>query len=179
MTLFLATLLPGIFLLLLGVAFVLDFPAFNAAIRSLPRSRSAAVVLFGGGAAWFLWHIWHLSSADFGDYRTPLFIAFAALALLAFKCIPDFLAVRGLCVLILLTASPLLSAAFMEYQYPQRLFMVTLVYVLIALSLWMGASPFRLRDFFEWLFVRRGRSRIFGLLIGLYGVVLVGVSFTY
>ncbi|ACB74082.1 hypothetical protein [Opitutus terrae] len=179
MSLLLATLLPGLLLIALGVPLLANSSRAVAALKAMPRSQSAALLFFGAGAVWFLWNIWHLSPADFGNYRTILAIGFAAVAILAFKCVPDFLAVRGLCVLVLLAATPLLGAAYMEYQYPQRLFLVSLVYLLIALAIWLGASPFRLRDFFEWLFARAGRTRGFGAALIGYGVLLALVAFTY
>ena len=179
MTLFLATLLPGLVLLVLGAPLLLNHRGYVTALERMPRSTTAAAVFFGLGALWFLYAVWHLSVADFGDYRTPLTIGFAVVAALSFKCVPDFLAVRGLCVLVLMAATPLLGAAYMEYQYPQRLFMVSLVYVLIALAIWLGASPFRLRDFFERLFARPGRIRAFGGLLVGYGALLAVVAFSY
>ncbi|HWL15989.1 MAG TPA: hypothetical protein VNR00_10310 [Opitutus sp.] len=179
MSLTLATLLPGLFLLALGVPLLLNSSRAIAALRAMPRSTNAAYVFFGVGAIWFLYNVWHLSPADFGDYRVLLTIGFGAVAVFAFKCVPDFLAVRGLCVLTLLSASPLLGAAYMEYERPQRLFMVTLVYVFIALAIWLGASPFRLRDFFQWLFARPSRSRGLGAALAGYGLLLAIVAFTY
>ena len=179
MTLFLATLLPGLLLLVLGAPLLLNHQGFVTALQRLPRSTAAAVVFFGIGAAWFLWTVWHLSTADFGEYRVLLTIGFAVVAALSFKCVPDFLAVRGLCVLVLMSATPLLGSAYMEFQYPQRLFLVSLVYVLIILAIWLGASPFRLRDFFERLFARPGRIRAFGALLLGYGALLSIVAFTY
>lgn len=179
MSLLLATLLPGLFLIALGGPLLLNNSGVVAALKSLPRSTNAAVIFFGGGAVWFLWNVMHLSQADFGDFRTALTIGFAAIALLSFKCVPDFLAVRGLCALILLAAAPLLAAAYGEYQFPQRLFMVSLVYLLIVFAIWLGASPFRLRDFFEWLFARPGRTQAFGGALLAYGVLLSFVAFTY
>ena len=179
MSLTVATLRPGLFLLVLGAALASGHSTVSAALRSLPRSSSAAVVFFGSGALWFLFQVWHLSPADFGEYRTLLTIGFAAIALLAFKYVPDFLAVRGLAVLMLLGAMPLLDAAYMEYDHPQRLFMVSAVYVGIALAIYLGASPFRLRDFFEWLFQRPMRGRILGGVLAGYGVLLAVVAFTY
>jgi hypothetical protein len=179
MSLLLATLLPGLLLIALGVPLLLRSSRAIAALKAMPRSTSAAYVFFGAGALWFLWNVWHLSSADFGDYRTLLTIGFAAVAFLAFKCVPDFLAVRGLCVLVLLAATPLLGAAYMEYQFPQRLFMVSIVYVCIALAIWLGASPFRMRDFFEWLFATPGRTRGLGAVLLGYGLLLGMVAFTY
>lgn len=179
MSLLLATLLPGLLLVALGVPLLVNSSRAIAVLKSMPRSPSAAIVFFGAGAAWFLWNVWHLSPADFGNYRTLLTIGFGAVAILAFKCVPDFLAVRGLCVLVLLAATPLLGAAYMEYQHPQRLFMVTLVYVLITLAIWLGASPYRLRDFFEWLFARSARWRGLGAALTGYGLLLTLVAFTY
>jgi hypothetical protein len=179
MSLFLATLIPGLFLVVLGLPLLMGNSAAGAALKSLPRSPSAAWIFFGGGAVWFLYNIWHLSSADFGDYHLILFVAFGAIAALAFKCVPDFLPVRGVCVLVLLSAMPLLDAAYMEYTHPQRLFLVTLVYVCIVLAIWTGAQPWRVRDFFSWLFARPSRSRGFGGLLTVYGLLLCALAFTY
>jgi len=179
MSLFLATLLPGLFLAGLGAALLANHPAVVAALKLLPRSSSAALVFFGGGALWFLWLVWHLSAADFGEYHVLLTVGFAAVAGLAFKCVPDFLAVRGLCVLVLLVAAPLLNAAYMEYGHPQRLLLVTPVYLLIAAAIWLGVQPYRLRDFFTWLFLSPGRARGLGGALLAYGLLLAAVAFTY
>jgi hypothetical protein len=56
--------------------------------------------------------------------------------------------------------------------------MVGLVYLAIALAIWVGAQPWRLRDFLGWLFARDARSRILGGLFAAYGVLLVVVAFT-
>ena len=99
--------------------------------------------------------------------------------MLSFRSVPDFLAVRGLCALVLMGAMPLLDAAYMQFDRPQRLFMVTLVYVALALAIWLGAQPWRLRDFLGWLFARPGRARSFGGVIAAYGLLLGVVAFTY
>lgn len=179
MSLTLATLLPGLLLLALGLPLLFNHAGYAAALRTIPRSTTAAYVFFGTGAAWFLYAIWHLSPADFGEYRGWLFAGFAAVAALSFKCVPDFLAVRGLCILVLMGAMPLLDAAYMEYGRPQRLAMVTVVYLAIALAIWLGAQPWRLRDFLGWLFARPGRVRGLGGGLAAYGLLLTAVAFTY
>lgn len=179
MSLTAATLLPGILLLIVGLPLLLNHSGAVAALRAFPRSKSAAYVFFSAGAAWFLYAIWNLSPADFGDYRTWLFAGFAAVGVLSFRCVPDFLAVRGLCILVLMGATPLLDAAYMEYDKPQRLAMVTFVYLALAAAIWVGAQPWRLRDFFNWLFARPGRTRGLGGALAGYGVVLAIVAFTY
>lgn len=179
MSLTLATLIPGLLLLAFGAALLSGRATVPALLKAFPRSQAAAVVLFGGGAIWFLHRVWHLSEADFGQYRVILAVAFAAIALLSFKYVPDFLSVRGLAVLILLGASPLLGAAYMQYDQPQRLLMVGVVYLFIALAIYLGASPYRLRDFFDWLFRTPGRARALGGVLAGYGLLLVITAFTY
>src|SRR3954466_15107203 len=179
MSLLLATLIPGVLLIALGVPLLFNHSGFAAMLKAFPRSPTATVTFFGAGSLWFLYNIWHLSPADFGDYRKQLSVAFAVVALASFKCVPDFLAVRGVCTLMLVAAAPLLRAAYMEYQYPQRLFMVTLVYIGIALAIWLGAQPWRMRDFIGWLLARTGRARSAGAGLVVYGLLLAGVAFTY
>jgi hypothetical protein len=177
MSLFAASLIPGIVLLLLGLPLAMDVAGVKAAIKAFPRSNSVGYLIFSVAAAWFLYNILHLSNADFGEYRYLLFIGFALVAIFAFKSVPDFLGVRGACALILIGASPFLDAAYMQYDRPARLFMVSLVYVALALSIWLGAQPWRVRDFFGWLFARPARSRILGGLFVVYGIVLCGAAF--
>lgn len=179
MSLTLATLLPGLVLIALGAGLLSGRKTVAAALKAFPRSPAATLLLFGAGSVWFLFRVWHLSEADFGNYRTILFFAFAVIALLSFKYVPDFLAVRGLAILLLLVASPLLGAAYMHYEYPQRLLMVTLVYLGIALGLYLGAVPYRLRDFFEWLFRTTGRPKVLGGVLLAYGLILAVTAFTY
>jgi hypothetical protein len=179
MTLFLATILVGIALLVLGAALAADTSFVRAAFKAFPRSKTAAYVLFGGAAAWFLTRVVVLSEADFGQYRNALFIVFAIVAVLSFFYVTEFLAVRGLAALILLAAGPLLYTAYGEYEIPTRLFMVTAVYLALTAALWLGAQPWRLRDWIEWLHRVRGRTKIVGCVLVAYGLVLVGVAFTY
>lgn len=179
MSLTAATLIPSLLLILLGVPLFLNHSGYVAILKAFPRSVTASYIFFGLGAAWFLHAIWHLSPADFGEYRTYLFIGFLLVAILSFKCVPDFLAVRGLATLVLMGAMPLLQSAYMEYDKPQRLFMVSAVYLALTAAIWLGAQPWRLRDFFNWLFAQPARARGLGGALAAYGVVLSMVAFTY
>jgi hypothetical protein len=181
MSLFLATLLPGLFLATLGSLLLPDLPLIAATLKGLPRSSVASFVLFGGSVVWFLVLVANMAEADriFGSSNVPWVIGFAALGVLAMKYVPDFLAVRGLSILVLLAAWPLLHAAFMEYAVPQRLFMVTFVFVAIVAALYLAAVPYRLRDFFQWLFARPARARTLGGGLLAYGLLLIVVAFSY
>ncbi|MBM3865490.1 MAG: hypothetical protein FJ381_06275 [Verrucomicrobia bacterium] len=179
MSLTAATLVTALLLLLLGVPLLLPLPGWGAVLRSFPRSRAAAYVVFTTGAAWFLHALWHLSPADFGEYRHYLFAGFLLVAILSFKYVPDFLAVRGLCALILMGAMPLLDAGFMNFTHGRIVLYKIAVYAGIAAAIWLGAQPWRLRDFLNWLFARPGRARVVGGGLTAYGVLLAGVAFTY
>jgi hypothetical protein len=179
MSLFLATLVFGLAMAMVGALFVANRPGLNASVVALPRSQNAAIVLFGGAAAWFLWITWNSSAADNFDHPMLLTAAFAVVAVLSFKCVPDFLAVRGLAVLTLLAAWHFRAAAYMEYSHPQRLLMVTPLFLIVLLALWLGVQPYRLRDFFSWIYAAPSRARsIGGILLG-YGLIVAAVAFTY
>ena len=178
MTLFTATLATAGVLLLVGMLLLWNSPAVQKFALGWPRSRRAAIILIGIAAAWFLSHVLQLKEADFGNYKNYLLAGFLAVAILSFFHLPDFLAVRGLGIILLLSARELLGAAYM--QEPQsRLFLVTLVYVVITLTLYVGASPYRMRDFNSWLFDSGNRPRLLGGFLGAYGLLLAGVAFNY
>ena len=113
MSLFLATLLPGLFLALLGVLLLINSPAISSTAKAIPRSQRAAFLFFGLGAVWFIWRVSQLGESDliFAKTPTPLIIGFGVLAALSFIYVRDFLAVRGLSILMLLAGEPLLTAA--------------------------------------------------------------------
>ena len=90
---------------------------------------------------------------------------------------PDFLAVRGLAAIILLTAGALLDVGYMHYG--TALVLKAFVYLSIIIALILGANPYKLRDFFEWLYKKEARPRVFGGVFVIYGLLLAGVAFTY
>ncbi len=179
MSLTLATLIPALVLAVLGALLLVSNSMIVAMLKAFPRSKTAAGLLFGAGALWFLYNVWHLSEADFGEYRKGLFIGFAAVATLAFYYVPDFLAVRGASILMLLIATPLLDAGFLVYHPAQICLYKIAVLLGVGLAIYLGSVPYRLRDFFQWLFATTRRPRALGGFLLGYGLVLTVVAFTY
>jgi hypothetical protein len=179
MSLALASFLLGSVLFLTGLLLLRSHAGVFQLLRTFPRSRTAAWILFGTGAVWFLYRVLHLSPADFGDHRLILFALFLSGAVLAFHYVPDFLAVRGLAILGLLIAGHLLEAAFLK-EPGSRLFLVSAVYgLLIVPSIYFGAAPYRFRDLvasLERSALVRGLGGSF--LLG-YGVLLLGLGLVY
>ena len=181
MTLFEATFMAGAILLCLGIAIFRNGSAIGAAASALARSDWASALLFGSAALWFLARLSTMKAADLVFFESPLpvVLGFGLLAVLAYTHVRDFLAVRGLCIASLLGAEQLLGAAYGQYAHPQRLLMVTAVYIGICLSLYLAVAPYRLKDFIEWLFLRRARTRWLGGILLLYGTATTAAAFTY
>src|SRR5712672_2675161 len=144
--------------ILLGVGmsvpqvYALTKPAqFTTAARRLPRNVPVGVALMLLGTAWFLWIVNAEPIADFSAYKSVMMFAFAAVGLLACIFVQDFLAVRGLAVVLLLlgklmvdTGRPHLSKS------PWVLLFQAWAYLFVIAGIWFTVSPWRLRDLLEW-----------------------------
>ncbi len=178
MDLFIATLLTGLVLLGAGFLLIWNGHAVGAMARRFPRSSRAGLVGMSVATVWFLYLVTQLGDADFGAFSRELFFAFGALAVLSFFYVREFLAVRSFCIVYLLAAAVLLSAAWMQ-EPASRLFLVSLVYIGIVLALYLAVVPYRLRDFLDWLFARDVRPRILGGLFLAYGTLLNVIAINY
>lgn len=174
-----STLFFGLILLATGGSLLTKYASVSAMMRNFPRSGQAGKVLMILAMAWTGWKVWNLGAMDYGDYKRYILIGFGVLGALSFKYASDFLAVRASCILYLFFADMLLASAWMRYEDPLRLLMVAPVYLGIALSLYLAYAPYRLRDFFAWLFLSDSKARAFSLLLTGYGAVLVGVAFSF
>lgn len=176
MSLFLVTVLTGLLLVAAGTLLLWKVKTAAVVAKAFPRSELATYLTMGTASAWFLYRVLQLGEADFGAFRMYLFLGFGAVAFLSFIYVKDFLAVRGLAILILLAAWVILTPAFLQ-EPVTRLFLVSLVYLAIVVALYLGVSPFRLRDFFNWLFATDRRPRVFGGILLGYGLLLNAVAF--
>jgi hypothetical protein len=180
MSLFAATLLASVLLLVLGLALLWSSPLVERTLKAFPRSQPAAIVFFGGSAVWFIYLVSKLGPADFGDYRNYLILIFAVVGVLAFFVARDFLAVRGLAVLTLLAARPMLDASLIYYPPPgTRVWLNGVIYLGIVLAIYFGSLPYQARDFFLWLFERPVRARGFGEILATYGIGLAVLALSY
>lgn len=181
MSLFVATLLFGALILAKGGSFLWKGNKLREPLITGLRADVPTYILFVSAILWFLWEVWTMGQAEavFGPLTRPiLLIAGIAVGIGSFRWVRDFLAVRAAAALALLAAGKFLDAAFLE-DPPSRLVMVTGVYVMIVAALYFGTVPYRARDFLEWLFEDHLRPRIFGGLLAIYGIALVGVALTY
>ncbi len=178
MTLFASTLITGMILAILGFAVAFRWEKLSKPLQAFPRSKNAALITMTIGGVWFLSHILKLGFADFGQYRNYLFVGFAALGLASFRYAPDFLAVRGLSIIILLSGGTILDSAYRQ-EPTSRLLLVSITYVLIAIAIWLGSNPYKMRDFLSWMAKSSKNRKMIGYLSLIYGLTLTFISFTY
>ena len=150
-------------------------------LKAVPRSPYATALFWGGGALWFLYMVWNISQADLVvfDSPKPFVLIFAVIALAAVYYMPDFLAVRGICVIVLLAAWKILCGLFGEYDHPLRLFVTVLAYAAVIKALVFACVPWLARDWLDWLFARAQRPRALGAAVLAYGALLAVIAFTY
>lgn len=173
----LSTLSIGLGLLVAAVnLFGLVKPAeFKNAARKFPRSTPLGVLFMLAGTSWFIWNVSHESLSDFEHLKPYLFTLFVAVGVGSCFFVQDFLAVRGLAVLLLLLAKLMVDAerwAATEW----RLVIAFWAYGLVVAGAWFTVAPWRMRDLLYWATDNEQRIRVgsavrcaFGLFVAFLG----------
>lgn len=179
MELFQLSIITSVLLFATGILFVSGRNSVQSLVLGFPRSLKMSVFLLALGLFWFIArHVMNLTEADFGEYRWYIGGIAIFIGVSSYVFVQDFLAVRALCILALFYSREVLDAAFLQ-EPDTRLFLVSIIYLLVAGALYFGAWPYRMRDFLGWLFDKPSRRSSFGL--GLLGcaMVVLGLSFSY
>jgi hypothetical protein len=168
----------------LGLAFAalnligLISPArFGAGARKFPRSVPVGYVLTLGGTAWFMWNVSHESLADFESLKPFLFTLFIGVGLGTCFFVQDFLAVRGLSILLLLLGKLMVDSqrwAASEW----RLVIAVWAYAMVLGGMWFTVSPWRLRDMVYWATANESRIRVTSACRFAFGVFVAALGFT-
>jgi hypothetical protein len=151
--------------------------AFAAAARKFPRSQLWGFILMGLGTVWFLWNLSNESISDFAAYKKVMLIGFGAVGVLTCIFVRDFLAVRGLAVVLLLLAKLMLDTA-RWHDSEWRLVISTWAYIWIIAGMWFTISPWRLRDLIQWSTASEGRVRVTSALRLALGALVVVLGLT-
>ena len=167
--------------LLVGVLGLLCFffQNKNNELSTILRSSKITILFLGISLFWFLYrHVQSLGDADFGEYKVTIGLIAVLIAVSSYFFIKDFLAVRSICILLLFYAREVLDSAFLQEPIT-RLFLVSVVYFIIVLSIYFGTYPYRLRDFLNWLYNKSNRPKFLGSTLIFCSIILLAVSFTY
>jgi hypothetical protein len=151
--------------------------AFTRAARAFPRNETAGFILMGLGTVWFLYNLNAEAIADFAAYKKWMLTGFGALGLLSCIYVRDYLAVRGLSVVMLLLAWVTLNhTRWADSNW--RLVLVVWAYTWVIAGMWWTVSPFRLRDILTWLTANEQRIRFGSMLQLALGVLVLVLGVT-
>jgi hypothetical protein len=150
--------------------------AFAASVRRFPRSLPWGFALMILGTVWFLFNLSQESISDFASYKNILYVLFAGVGIGSCIFVQDFLAVRGLAVVLLLLAKLMVDTGRPQLGSPWVLVFQTWAYFFVLAGIWFTMSPWRLRDFLEWATANEKRIKIgcavrlaFGLFVAILG----------
>lgn len=152
--------------------------AFAAAARKFPRHVPTGIFLVALGTAWFLWNVWQEPIADFATIKPHMMVAFAAIGLGTCIFVQDYLAVRGLAVVLLLLAKLMVDTGRPHLGETAWVLLIQAwAYVLVVAGIWFTISPWRLRDLLNWATANEQRIKVgssirlaFALLVALLGL---------
>ena len=137
----------------------------GAAARRLPRNLRAGIVLMLLATVWFAWNVNVEPIADFSVFKPYMLGAFIAVGILSCIFVQDFLAVRGLAVLMLLLAKFMVDTGRPHLgESPWVLVMQGWAYVFVVLGIWFTVTPWRLRDLINWATATERRTRLLSLV---------------
>lgn len=153
--------------------------AFAATARRFPRNRTAGIALMTLGTLWFLWNVWREPIADFAAAKPYLMLGFAAVGFGACVFVQDFLAVRGLAVVMLLLAKLMVDTGRPHLgETPWVLLIQIWAYVLVLAGMWFTISPWRLRDLLHWATATERRVRIGSAIRLAFALLVIGLGLT-
>ena len=149
--------------------------AFRDWARKFPRSFWPGVAFLTISLLWCLYIVNNAREDSMAVPKNAVYVflvgVYAGLIALKF----DFLAVRGLAILLMLLAKLGVDAANL-IDTPWRLVMTVLGYVWAIAGMWFTVSPYRMRDLLEWTTATDGRLRALAALGCAFGLLLIGLG---
>jgi len=135
--------------------------AFASTVRKFPRSVPWGVALMLAGTVWFLRNVNAEVSAEVVSFKPYLIPGFAAVGIGSCIFVQDFLAVRGLAVVLLLVAQLMVDTGRPMLAVTRWTWVIqTWAYVLVIAGIWLTVSPWRLRDMLNWATATEQRVRV-------------------
>lgn len=170
--------LLGLLVVVPNVWGVLKPASLAGAARKFPRHTPIGVALMLLATVWFIYNVSQESLSDFARMKSWFYLLFGAVGIGACFFVQDFLAVRGLAVVLLLLAKLMVDTARWA-DTGWRLVIVVWAYVFVIAGMWFTISPWRLRDLIHWATANENRVRLlsavrlaFGLLVLVLGLTV-------
>lgn len=168
----------GLLVALINLFGVLKPAEFGVAARKFPRSVPIGYFLMLLATAWFVWNLKQESISDFESLKPVLYALFIGVGVGTCIFVKDFLAVRGLAVVLLLAAKLMVDAGRPRLGDTAWVLVIQCwAYLLAVCGIWFTISPWRMRDFLNWGTANHNRIRLgsglrlaFGLFVAILGL---------
>ncbi|MGO8837003.1 MAG: hypothetical protein ACLQAH_07070 [Limisphaerales bacterium] len=129
-----------------------------AAARKFPRNLPIGIALMLLATAGFIWNVNIEPIADFSAYKPAMMIGFAAVGVLSCIYVQDFLAVRGLAVIMLLLAKLMVDTGRPHLGQSAWVLVIQVwAYLLVIAGIWFTVVPWKLRDVLNWATANESR----------------------
>lgn len=153
--------------------------SFAAAARKFPRNYRLGILLMLLATGWFVWNVSNEPIADFSAYKPAMLVGFTAVGVASCIFIRDFLAARGLAVLLLLLAKLMADTGRLHLgESPFVLVIQGWAYVLVVAGIWFTVTPWKLRDLLEFANATETRVRIGSGLRLAFALFIIGLGLT-
>ena len=155
---------------------VVNPSGFCTALRKFPRSLPWGFALVLLGTIWFVRNLSQESISDFESLKPILYGVFVLVGIGSCIYVQDFLAVRGIAIVMLILAKLMLDAARWN-ESPWSILIKIWAYCWVIGGIWFTVSPWRMRDLLNWHTATVQRARLlcairlaFGLLVFFLGL---------
>src|SRR5580692_6318078 len=150
-----------------------------AAVKKFPRNLAWGVALMLLGTAWFVWLVNNEPIADFSAFKPYMMAGFAAVGVLSCIFVQDFLAVRGLAVVMLLLGKLMVDTGRPHLGESNWVLVIQVwAYVLIVAGMWFTITPWKLRDLIEFATATQNRIRIGSLMRLAFAIFIIALGLT-
>jgi hypothetical protein len=166
----------GLFVAAVNLYGLLKPSEFKDFLRKLPRSLPAGYLFMLSATAWFIWNVSRESLSDFESLKPYLFTLFVAVGVGSCFFVQDFLAVRGLAVLMLLLGKLMVDTQRWA-DSDWRWVIAGWAYLLVVGGMWFTVSPWRLRDLLYWGTANEKRIRFGSAARMIFGVFVAFLGF--
>jgi predicted small secreted protein len=145
--------------------------------QKFPRSQPWGWFLMLLATCWFVYYVSIERVADFQNMKPYLYILFFGVGIGSCIFVKDFLGARGFAVVLLLLAK-LIVDTFRWHDSAWRLVFITWAYLMVIAGIWITISPWRLRDFINWMTASTQRIKLFCSLKLAFGILLIILGLT-
>lgn len=166
----------GLLLLFSGIFLLNLKSSFEQTIYRLLRNDALGIIIFLLPASWFMIKLTQLGEADFGQYKIWLLLLFGFTFVGCCIYWRDFLIVRGLAMLTIMSIDALFKISYMSEAIVSPAISL-LFYIFIIVALYCGCYPYCIRNILPKAFAKNSRYiKWTGAFCIIYGITLIALS---